>query len=144
MPERSGLLDLARSYLKTQNRLWTELTGTKAVPAVDAATIAAMADDFERRFRQQHAETFQPGDMPKVWTDLGIAHLRFSEKDSNPRSLDQQLLSALNHARRDGVFVPWCFVSQPKRRRRQSPLRAAAAQGNQLGRAGERAEVHGA
>jgi site-specific DNA recombinase len=110
MPERSGLLDLARTYLETQNRLWPELVGTPAVPAADAATIAAMADDFERRFRQQQAETFRPGDMPKVWTDLGIAYLRFSDENSNPRSLDQQLLNVLTRARRDGVFVPWCFV----------------------------------
>ncbi len=110
MPERSGLLDLARTYLETQNRLWPELAGTTAVPAPVAATIAAMADDFEKRFRQQHAETFRPGDMPKVWTDLGVAYLRFSDENSNPRSLDQQLLNVLNRARRDGVFVPWCFV----------------------------------
>ena len=110
MPERSGLLDLARTYLETQNRLWTELAGTTAVPAADAATIAAMADDFVKRFRQQHAETFRPGDMPKVWADLGIAYLRFSDENSNPRSLDQQLLNVLTRARRDGVFVPWCFV----------------------------------
>ena len=110
MPERSGLLDLARTYLETQNRLWPELAGTTAVPAPVAATIAAMADDFEKRFRQQHAETFRPGDMPKVWADLGIAYLRFSDENSNPRSLDQQLLNVLTRARRDGVFVPWCFV----------------------------------
>jgi len=110
MPERSGLLDLARTYLETQNRLWPELAGTTAVPAPVAATIAAMADDFEKRFRQQHAETFRPGDMPKVWTDLGIAYLRFSDENSNPRSLDQQLLNVLTRAQRDGVFVPWCFV----------------------------------
>lgn len=64
MPERSGLLDLARTYLETQNRLWTELVGTPAVPAPVAATIAAMADDFEKRFRQQHADTFRPSSSP--------------------------------------------------------------------------------
>jgi len=110
MPERSGLLDLARTYLETQNWLWTELAGTPAVPAPVAVTIAAMADDFEQRFRKQHAETFRPGDTPKVWAHLGIAYLRFSDENSNPRSLDQQLLNVLTLARRDGVFVPWCFV----------------------------------
>jgi len=64
MPERSGLLDLARTYLETRNRLWTELVGTPAVPAPVAATIAAMADDFEKRFRQQHADTFRPSSSP--------------------------------------------------------------------------------
>ncbi len=110
MPERQGLLDLARTYLTNQARLWPELAGTPAVPVADAATIAAMADDFERRFRQQQAKPFHPGVTPKVWTDLGVAYLRFSDENSNPRSLDQQLLNVLNRARRDGVFVPWHYV----------------------------------
>jgi len=110
MPERQGLLDLARTYLEVQARLWPDLVGTAAVPAADAVTIAAMADDFERRFRQQHAEAFRPGDTPLAWIALAVAYLRFSDENSNPRSLDQQLLNVLNRARRDGVFVPWQYV----------------------------------
>jgi site-specific DNA recombinase len=110
MPERQGLLDLARTYLEVQARLWPDLVGTAAVPATDAVTIAAMADDFERRFRQQHAETFRPGGMPIAWIALAVAYLRFSDENSNPRSLDQQLLNVLNRARREGVFVPWHYV----------------------------------
>jgi DNA invertase Pin-like site-specific DNA recombinase len=74
------------------------------------ATMEPMADDFERRFRQQHAEVFRPSGTPKLWTDLGIAYLRFSDEGSNPRSLDQQLNNVLNRARRDGVFIPWQYV----------------------------------
>jgi site-specific DNA recombinase len=110
LPGREGLLDLARTYLEVQARLWPDLVGTAAVPAADAATIAAMADDFERRFRQQHAEVFRPGGTPRVWIALAVAYLRFSDENSNPRSLDQQLLNVLNRARRDGVFVPWQYV----------------------------------
>ena len=66
MPERQGLLDLARTYLEVQARLWPDLVGTAAVPAADPATIAAMADDFERRFRHQHAETFRPSGTPSL------------------------------------------------------------------------------
>jgi site-specific DNA recombinase len=110
LPERSGLLDLARTYLDTQARLWPDLVGTAALPAADAATIAAMADDFERRFRAQAADIFQPGSVPRVWTDIGLAYLRFSDENSNPRSLDQQLLNVLTRARRDGIFVPWQYV----------------------------------
>jgi DNA invertase Pin-like site-specific DNA recombinase len=110
MPERQGLLDLARTYLEVQARLWPELAGTTAVPAADPATIAAMADDFERRFRQLHADVFRPGDTPIAWIALAVAYLRFSDGNSKPRSLDQQLLNVLNRARRDGVFVPWHYV----------------------------------
>ena len=44
LPGRAGLLDLARTYLEVQARHWPELVSTAAVPAIDAATIAAMAD----------------------------------------------------------------------------------------------------
>ena len=37
MPERSGLLDLARTYLETQNRLWPELTESTGVRVVGAS-----------------------------------------------------------------------------------------------------------
>jgi len=110
MPERQGLLELARTYLEIQARLWPELAGTTAVPAADAATIAAMADDFERRFRQQSAEVFRPASTPIVWIALAVAYLRFSDENSNPRSLDQQLLNVLTRARREGVFAPWHYV----------------------------------
>lgn len=50
MPVRQGLLDLARTYLEAQARLWPDLAGTAAVPSAEPPTIAAMADDFERRF----------------------------------------------------------------------------------------------
>ncbi len=110
LPERAGLIDLARTYLDAQARLWPELVGTAAVPVAMPATIEPMADDFERRFRQQHAEVFRPSGTPKLWTDLGIAYLRFSDEGSNPRSLDQQLNNVLNRAHRDGIFIPWQYV----------------------------------
>ena len=110
LPERAGLIDLARTYLDAQARLWPTLVGTAAVPVAMPATMEPMADDFERRFRQQHAEVFRPSGTPKLWTDLGIAYLRFSDEGSNPRSLDQQLNNVLNRVRRDGVFIPWQYV----------------------------------
>jgi DNA invertase Pin-like site-specific DNA recombinase len=104
LPERAGLIDLARTYLDAQARLWPTLVGTPAVPVAMPATLEPMADDFERRFRQQHAEVFRPDGMPPEWSGLGIAYLRFSDEGSNPRSLDQQLLNVLTRARHDGIF----------------------------------------
>jgi DNA invertase Pin-like site-specific DNA recombinase len=110
MPERTGLLDLARTYLEVQTRLWPDLAGTPAVPTADASTIAAMADDFERLFRSQVVEVFHDGATRRGRNALGAAYLRFSDENSNPRSLDQQLLNVLTRAQREGVFVPWQYV----------------------------------
>lgn len=80
-------------------------TTMAAVPATDAVTIAARADDFERRFRQQHAEAFRPRDTPIAWIALAVVYLRISDENSNPRSLDQQLFNVLHRVWREGVFV---------------------------------------
>jgi len=110
LPERACLIDLARTYLDAQARLWPTLVGTPAVPVAMPATLEPMADDFERRFRQQHAEAFRRDGTPQEWAGLGIAYLRFSDEGSNPRSLDQQLLNVLTRARHDGIFIPWQYV----------------------------------
>ncbi|MEI6239523.1 MAG: hypothetical protein WCR51_03980 [Planctomycetia bacterium] len=85
LPERAGLLDLARTYLEVQARLWTELVGTPAVPAADATTIGAMADDFERRFRQQRTEFFRPDGTLKLWIDLALAKTLVERRPDRPR-----------------------------------------------------------
>ena len=45
LPGREGLLDLARTYLEVQARLWPDLAGTAAVPAPAPATLAAVKLD---------------------------------------------------------------------------------------------------
>jgi hypothetical protein len=110
LPTRAGLIDLARTYLETQARLWPELAGTRVVPTADDATIEAMADDFEQRFRSDVAEVFAPSRSRQGWLAIGIAYLRFSDENLNPRSLDQQLINVLTRAGRERVFVPWGHV----------------------------------
>ena len=110
LPPRDSLRSLARTYLETQARLWPELAGTPAVPAIKDAVVEAMADDFERRFRSQAVDVFDPAGLRRVWIDIGLGYVRFSDEGSNPRSLDQQLNNVLQRARRDGVFIPWHYV----------------------------------
>lgn len=107
---RPSLLELARTYLGTQIRLWPELAGTPAVPHVTDAVVEAMADDFERRFRTQSIDVFDPAGLRRLWKDIGLGYVRFSDEGSNPRSLDQQLNNVLQRARRDDVFIPWHYV----------------------------------
>jgi hypothetical protein len=107
---RPSLLGLARTYLETQAQLWPELAGTSAVPTITDAVVEAMADEFERRFRNQLFDVFNPAGLRRVWTNIGLGYVRFSDEGSNPRSLDQQLINVLQRARRDGVFITWHYV----------------------------------
>jgi len=108
LPERSGLMDLARTYLETQARLWPDLAGTPAVPAADAATIATMADDFEQRFRQQHAEAFRQGDTPIAWIALAVAYLRSTP--IRPLPTDQSMFAAPAACSVSALKKPRCFL----------------------------------
>jgi site-specific DNA recombinase len=110
LPPRDGLRSLARTFLEQQALHWPGLLGTRAVPEVTEATIDAMAAAFERRFRTQSVDLFEPAGVPARWRSLGGAYARFSDEGSNPRSLNQQLVNILARARRDDVFIPWEYV----------------------------------
>ena len=110
LPPREALRSLARTYLEQQAVHWPGLLGTAAVPEATEATIDAMAAAFERRFRTQLIDAFEPAGVPARWRSLGGAYTRFSDEGSNPRSLNQQLSNILARARRDDVFIPWAYV----------------------------------
>jgi DNA invertase Pin-like site-specific DNA recombinase len=110
LPPVDSLRSLARTYLEQQAIHWPGLMGTRAVPRVTEATIDTMAAAFERRFRTQSIDLFDPAGVPARWRSLGGAYARFSDEGSNPRSLNQQLVNILTRARRDDVFIPWEYV----------------------------------
>ena len=92
---RPSLLGLARTYFETKAQLWPELAGTSAVPTIMDAVVEAMADDFERRFRTQLFDVFNLAGLRRVWTDIGLGYVRFSDEGSNPRSLGRPILRSL-------------------------------------------------
>lgn len=110
LPPVESLRSLARTFLEQQAIHWPGLVGTRAVPTVTEATIDAMVAAFERRFRTQSIDLFDPAGVPARWRSLGGAYARFSDEGSNPRSLNQQLVNILTRARRDDVFIPWEYV----------------------------------
>ena len=110
LPSVESLRSLARTYLEQQAIHWPGLVGTPAVPVVAEPAIDTMAAAFERRFRTQSIDLFEPAGVPARWRSLGGAYARFSDEGSNPRSLNQQLVNILARARRDDVFIPWEYV----------------------------------
>jgi len=110
LPDDNARVELARTYLKVQHRLWPGLVKAGVLPKLMDSNVADMADRFRESFEADEWKVFQHLLVETPWKDLGVGYLRYSDLGSNPRSLDQQLLNALEKARQFDVFVPWEYV----------------------------------
>lgn len=107
LPADDAIIDLAKTYLETQHRLWPELIAIGVLPPVTEKTLGRLAEDFKRRFLTAKIDLTPLPDLCQHWNELGSEYLRYSCDNSNPRSLPQQLQLGLQRARQDKVFVPW-------------------------------------
>ncbi|CAN5530265.1 hypothetical protein BH11PLA2_BH11PLA2_46380 [soil metagenome] len=95
--------------MKYQSKLWPELVQAGVLPKPGAADFESMAERFRVTFETN--QWVSPGLIPqRTWKLLGTAYLRYSDDNSNPRSLDQQLVNVLEKAKQTGIFIPWSFV----------------------------------
>lgn len=107
LPDHDALIDLAKTYLETQHRLWPELVAIGVLPPLKEEATISLADSFRRRFLAGQIDLTPLPDTCPHWDDLGSEYLRYSCDNSNPRSLPQQLQLGLERAKRDKVFIPW-------------------------------------
>ena len=110
LPALETLRELAEIYLKLQRELWPELARRRRLPGTTPQVIELLATAFERRFRDGLPEVLTDHQADRVSAELGAGYLRFSDDNSNPRSLVQQLRNILTRAARDGAFIPWAYV----------------------------------
>ena len=108
LPDDKSRLQLAQTYLKIQTRLWPELVKRGVLSKRGNAQV--MADEFRQAFEAGRWNPFEPPQGMPCWQGLGTAYLRYSDENSNPRSLDQQLLNVLEKAKKEGIFIPWRYV----------------------------------
>ncbi len=102
LPSHELLIELAKTYLKIQ-RSHAKTLGVK-VPKATKKTLDQMVERYLSRYT---------GSLKlDVETELKITavYLRYSDANSNPRSLCQQLERTLSKAVAEGLFVPWELV----------------------------------
>ncbi len=111
LPDDVAIRAMATTYLEVQRPNWPALvkSGWVAASAEIAATDRLLVE-FKKRF-------LDPSCTPELFhgrsianTVLGLAYLRYSDDNSNPRSLAQQLRNILERANRDQVFILWEWV----------------------------------
>lgn len=110
LPDERHIHDLARTYLVEQAKHWPELRSRGLLPAPDdGAALQAMVDVFKTR----HATLVVP--MPSVELtaavkELAGAYSRYSDENSKPTSIADQLARELAKAKEHQRFVPWAWV----------------------------------
>ena len=109
LAERSDLESLALTYLEEQRKHWPDLAQSKLLPKPTPGTLTTMAESFEANYVSAEPPTFEATKLPSG-VNIAAVYARYSDANSNPRSLNQQLLNALAGAARDRQFVPWAYV----------------------------------
>ena len=110
LPADEALRDLARTYLQSQRALWPELVDSGLIPPTSTDAIAVWPRDFASDSWVVRSSFTTLSLANPMWDALAGSYLRYSDQNSNPRSLDQQLHLQLERAKQHAHFIPWEFV----------------------------------
>ena len=101
---------LAEKYLTAARGLWPDLANAGLLPAVCAAAISEMVADFKQRHLTGNlsAGALEPFLLRRM--DLAADYPRFSDLNSDPKSIIDQMLLALERAKEQGYFIPWQLI----------------------------------
>jgi DNA invertase Pin-like site-specific DNA recombinase len=110
LPPDEELKALAVEYLKAQRKHWPEVVKAGLLPDATDAVLGAMVEDFKDRHRDGAVEPESVRVFLKYVTKLAGDYSRYSCDNSNPTSIIDQMVNALDTARREGRFVPWAYV----------------------------------
>ncbi|HEX8521109.1 MAG TPA: recombinase family protein [Tepidisphaeraceae bacterium] len=109
MPADEDIKKLATVYLTKQRELWPELARTGELPEPTDAVLDQMVMDFKSRHLVGHVPSPPPKAIPNA-AEVFAGYLRYSDEDSDPRSIDDQLAAVLPAAHARGHFIPWSYV----------------------------------
>ncbi|WP_051073401.1 recombinase family protein [Rhodopirellula europaea] len=110
LPSDDALRELAKTYLAEQHRHFPEYHSCGLLPELNDASFAAMASQFAEAYQSGSVRSFAPTSQATKHVSVAACYVRYSDTNSNTRSLDQQLINVLKKAERDGAFVPWQYV----------------------------------
>src|SRR6056297_296068 len=107
LPHFDSLVQLAETYLRSQSAAWSTDLVLTVYGNASPEQLSAMATQFTTAYS---TESVAP--VPMIPTNenvqgIGCAYLRFSDDNSNPRSLHQQLTNILPCAAGDGCWIAW-------------------------------------
>ncbi len=108
LPSDEALWELATTYVEVQHRLWPTLRKSGILPKIATAAIEKMVASFKAQFLSEESSFKLPVEFD--FDQLAASYSRYSDSNSNPRSLSQQLKLQLERAHQNAHFIPWELV----------------------------------
>ncbi|MEM9111803.1 MAG: recombinase family protein [Planctomycetota bacterium] len=110
LPEVENLRALAQTWLEQTHKLYPDLVKSGVVPVVTESNIAQLVQAFIKRFISGVPVLFDHQLDENHYEGIGAVYLRYSDDNSNPTSLDDQLRLAIKKAAQEKRFIPWEYV----------------------------------
>lgn len=110
LPSDKALRDLAKTYLEEQHKHFPKYLSCGLLPELSETSFAALASQFSEAYRSGSVQSFTPTSQAPENTTVAACYVRYSDANSNTRSLDQQLINVLRTARQLDAFIPWEHV----------------------------------
>ncbi len=110
LPPDEELVTLVRCYRKTQCELWPELVKADILHDATEEEIPLMVEDYKARHRGAKFNTDSLAELIKRNCKFGGNYDRYSCDNSDPKSIEDQMVKCLHKAREEGIFIPWCYI----------------------------------
>ncbi|EMI56269.1 recombinase family protein [Rhodopirellula sallentina] len=110
LPSESALLELAQTYLEEQYRHFPEYQSLGLLQERSDASYRMMAKQFANAYCSGNVQRVTPTSRAPKNLTVAACYVRYSDANSNTRSLDQQLINVLKEAKRLEAFIPWEYV----------------------------------
>lgn len=110
LPEDAELDVLARGYLKHAHNAWPELVKSGLLPSASDPLILQMIEQFKKRHRSGKIDVTDVNRFVKAGLLVAACYPRYSDPNSQPKSIPDQLRIAITCAKTRGFFVPWGLI----------------------------------
>ena len=110
LPSDDELERLAEAYLTHQGKLWPELVAAGLLAKQSPEVLSELVEAFKCRHRTGQVEIALLKPLIDRKLTLAGDYSRFSSDNSDAHSIIDQMVNALEKARKEDRFIPWSYV----------------------------------
>ncbi|WP_172992157.1 recombinase family protein [Lacipirellula parvula] len=110
LPEDSELESLAREYLRLAAAAWPEHLASGYVPHAGSLVVGSMVAEFKERHMTGKVDVEAMNRLATVGLKIAANYPRYSDHNSQPKSIADQVREAIAFAKSRGLFIPWGLI----------------------------------